>query len=1387
MNSRYLNKVSLLLIVSIIILIITLVTAFASDIDSQLIEVAITGDTETIKFLIDNGADVNAKDKNGYTALMVAVKHDHIELVKLLIDKGVDVNVKHKGNKTALMSAAKRGNTETVKLLIDKDADVNAKDKKGKTALMIAARLGNTKTVKLLIDKGADVNAKDSSDYTTLMRAVRLGNTEIVKLLIENGADVNAKNKADRTALMSSVVFKKAETTALLLEYGADINDMDKFGFTTLMKAVLSGNTETVKQLIENGADVNAKDKNGKTALMIAVIFWRANITTNIVQLLLRNGADVNAKDKNGVTALMFAAEQGFFMTARLLIENGADINAKDKNGWSVSKWAQRAYDYDDILRLLARIENKTALRKGEFDYTALINAYKDNNNDYFRILIDNVNIKYNNGETQLMLAAKAKNNTGLSQLIKSGADINAKDNDGNTALTWAVLYDDLNAVKLLLENGADVNVKSNDGLTILGEAASTNNVDLVKLLIENGADVNIRGMDGATPLLSAVGSMKDETRKSHGVFKLLIENGADIHAKNDDGNDALTEAVKQGDFDAAKIFLDHEADINARDRLGRTILMAASLDIKAVEFLIDNGADVNAKDNYGWTVFDWNIYMTKLIGYYKSNAFYRKNYSDEFQIAAKKQKDLNKTSAFKKEINNLIVEGENYDSTGRYDKAYKIYLDLEGVCRKAGDHAGLATALIKIGGIHASWGQYEEAKKYYDRSLDIIKRNVIFPVLPTLLTNIGDLHISMKMPDKALEYYKDASYLTEIARIYSSGRKQGASRGRASLNLGQYFYNISQYEEALNYFYSSKKRYYAGGDQNNSAFVLSKIAEVYYSQGYYDKANRAYNVTLEVVKELDNKPEIARIHKSIGIMHYKEKEYVKAVNSLSESIDIIEVIRKTAEGDVRRDYLEKMLDAYQWLALAHIKNTNEVEAFKVIELSRAKLLSERLAGSDDAVHVKSVKEIQKYIPNDQAVIAYANMEWTEPFSFILDKRKMNSEFLDKPGFMSGAIDKYGEAIKNLNEAWRGINLVRKKDITNEKERKESFEDIVNYYRSLIANPAPENEKNAKMLGRMLYDYLINPVKEKIAGKKRLVIIPDGVLGFLPFETLIDEDGKYLSEKYTITYAQSMGILDLLKGREYSDSRKPIIAFGGAVYDELSYDVDMIENDVQLAYLEKRIYSAFETRGLVRDAYASLGLSKWENLPGTLVEVKAIDKNIINADLLTGEDVSEEKVKSMSSTGELFEYKVIHFATHGLVVPAMPALSALVLSQLQNDNINEDGYLTMGEIAELDLKADFVNLSACETGLGKIYGGEGVVGLTQSFLIAGANSLSVSLWKVSDKSTVDFMVSMYELVDKEGLSYADAISKIKRKFINGDFGDSYRSPYYWAPFIYYGR
>ena len=744
--------------------------------------------------------------------------------------------------------------------------------------------------------------------------------------------------------------------------------------------------------------------------------------------------------------------------------------------------------------------------------------------------------------------------------------------------------------------------------------------------------------------------------------------------------------------------------------------------------------------------------------------------------------------------LNNI---GLVYDSWGQYDRAIEYYEEALVIDKGLENEAGIAISLNNIGMVYNAWGKYDRAITCFDEAL--AKNNSLGQddQVAITLNNIGYVYDSRGQYDKAIEYYEKALVIDK--RL---GRE--ASIAEDLNNIGMVYYSYGMYDKAISYFEEALAENERMKIDYQVATNLNNIGSACSSVGHYDKAIGYYEEALNIDKKLGRKADIALDLNNIGADYNSQGEYKTAIRYYLESITIIEELRKTAIGDIRMDYLASQIVTYQGLTSAYIRDSNISSAFQTIELSRAKLLTERLSGDESEIRLPEASDIQHSIGKNTVVIVYANIGWEDMVQITISSDEITGKEVSVKSFIQSSIANYEEPIMNLLENQRGVKVVKKTPFhTGKVETMSDFDNIINYYRSLIMNTVSEDARGVEVVGiekfkrvhmekiselaRSLYELLIGPLESQIKDKKNLIIVPDGILAFIPFETLIDRNGKYLVEDYRVSYVQSMGTRELIRKREYSEERKPLLAFGGAVYDEVSYDVEMVENEKQLGYLARNIRQDLEDERAVEAVYSTLGVGPWKNLPGTLSEVRNIKKVVKKSDIFTGSNVTEKNIKELSANGTLSDYKVLHFATHGLSVPEMPELSAVVLSQFKDNRGREDGYLRMGEIASLDIGADLVNLSACDTGLGRIFGGEGVVGLTQSFLIAGANAVSVSLWRVEDESTSQFMVSMYGMVQDKGIKYVDAMAEVKRRFISGDFGEGYKAPYYWAPFVYYGR
>ena len=257
-----------------------------------------------------------------------------------------------------------------------------------------------------------------------------------------------------------------------------------------------------------------------------------------------------------------------------------------------------------------------------------------------------------------------------------------------------------------------------------------------------------------------------------------------------------------------------------------------------------------------------------------------------------------------------------------------------------------------------------------------------------------------------------------------------------------------------------------------------------------------------------------------------------------------------------------------------------------------------------------------------------------------------------------------------------------------------------------------------------LYDLLISPVKKHIQGN-RICIVPYGILNYLPFQALHD-GSKYLVEEYAISYIPSLSVLEYLPRGERKENYR-ILAFGNPDLKDKAFDLPATEKEVD------EIKSIF---------------------PGT--------------EIYKREKATKVLAKKLAS-----QFDIIHFASHGEYIQENPLASCIRLAPENED----DGRLEANEIFDMDMKADLVVTSACQTSIGQIRRGDEVVGLTRAFLYAGASSVLGSLWSISDEATAVFMKEFY--ANLKTFDKAEALRQAQVKMIQSK---EYKNPFYWAAF-----
>ncbi len=731
-------------------------------------------------------------------------------------------------------------------------------------------------------------------------------------------------------------------------------------------------------------------------------------------------------------------------------------------------------------------------------------------------------------------------------------------------------------------------------------------------------------------------------------------------------------------------------------------------------------------------------------------------------------------------ELNNI---GLVYKAKHEYDKALIAFKDAYEIQKKVlgEQHPDVAATCNNIGYILDKQGKPESSLSFYKEAIDI--KTIYFgknhPELAVYYNNIGLNYANRDKADEALENYLKSAKIYE----YNFGKKYTGLM-ITYINIADIYRRKKQYEEALLYYQKSLAA-------NVKQFTV-------------DTANLAQNPPVKQYSDIHTfLLSVEGKAKTYGALYVRDSLRTEAENSYNCYLSCdtaINTARRLVEkqsdkitlaNQTKTIYEDAVIAA---AGLAYItdkerkKNDYKLQAFYFSEKNKASVLADAVSASEAKefagipqkildqerelkINIAAVEQKRAESSNREDINRYDD----ELFALNRQLQIFNKQIEQKyPKYFESKykntvidvsdLQKYLDKETALRSYFNGrkvliIFTITKNSISlTSVDKPDNFdEDIKNYVR-LASSGIP---RDFPIYAEQAYRFYEKMFPEKQSDNiKNIIIIPDGILGMLPFES-------FFTEKY-------QGDIMNFKAFPYLIKQKRISYYYSAYMYYKAVTADKIRNDKRIDWLGiAPVFSNIANRKV-----NGIELSE---LPGSEIELQKIRNLYTEASKKSKVLLKTDATETIFKARNLKNYKILHIATHGIVNPEYPELSGIFMYPEKTQN---DGILYSGEIYNLKLNADLVVLSACETGLGKVSKSEGIIGLSRALLYAGADNVIVSLWKVSDSSTSQLMVDFYDNVLTKKENYADALRDAKLKMING--GGNYAHPFFWSPFILIG-
>ncbi len=692
---------------------------------------------------------------------------------------------------------------------------------------------------------------------------------------------------------------------------------------------------------------------------------------------------------------------------------------------------------------------------------------------------------------------------------------------------------------------------------------------------------------------------------------------------------------------------------------------------------------------------------------------------------------------------------------------------------------------------IYAAGYNYQSALLNINKALaelDNIPLDIGFNLLLTFKKMMR--HSDLNQPQQNLQ----ASYdLLNLAKSMDNKTYQV----QALNNIGSHYLNSAlpnerqkAAEHLIKALYMAKKNGYTHLENK----VRGNYTLVLWQQGRRQEAKENSDVLFKNFVEQGQYADAEVTANNLGFMFYIDGDYQNAANYFKKAVDMLESKRESLSPQERMRLLNSKNSSYAGLVMSYEKLNQPGPLFEIQDRNRSGYLKDRL---DADMPNASLADAQQLLGSDDLLLYYS---LTGPGEIVINAITQNSAkvYYNYPidGWLTikkNWIDRtkkipssYNGFLKDFKNDIVDGNLVQYTD-KRQNFKAEDFQENVEFTRQLLQTDDPKLKAIRQALLKHWYKFTLQPIEHLLNQKKNLIIAPSNELNYLPFEAFINTQGQYVIKENNVKYIPSVSVWKRIAQRQYAPNRKPLLAMGGAKYQP-SENVKGTARSMQDFYaITEEISTKIANNNFnFKDELQKMGLGGANYLPGTLREVQAVGQLDDKVDVFTGQQMKESVLKNMDKNGELANYKAIMLSSHGFSLDVVPALSGVMMTQPDDGDDGEDTFLLAPEIARLHLKADLAVLSACDTGLGKLVGGEGINGLNSAFLVAGANATLLSLWPVNDASTAITMENVFKLIIKDNYAPNQAVNAVKRAMATGQAGEKLTHPKYWAPFLYNG-